>query len=270
MRVPALPWYLQEKLPERGEAYLQFALLYSTTDGQRRVRVHTLALPITQSLGTAFRGADLDTYMSYVSRKVSSQVRFRPPGPVYMPGEPRGTCHSGSAPWTRAAAGKAPSLPRQQGGCLPPFLCPALFLQQCKPERQMQHFFMLSATHLHHSLRPCPQPHPVPPLPACRSPATPWAHARRPSTRRRQTRCWRTAPTAPPPPPPASSSFPRRSSCCPSTPWRCPRAPCSAPTRAPTRAPPPCGSYSACRCTRRCRSSTRAWWRCTRCWTAQR
>lgn len=65
---------LQEKLPERGEAYLQFALLYTTTEGQRRVRVHTLALPITQSLGTAFRGADLDAYMSYVSRKVASQV----------------------------------------------------------------------------------------------------------------------------------------------------------------------------------------------------
>lgn len=64
----------EEKLPERGEAYLQFALLYSTVDGQRRVRVHTLALPITQSLGTTFRGADLDAYMSYVSRKVASQV----------------------------------------------------------------------------------------------------------------------------------------------------------------------------------------------------
>lgn len=65
---------LQEKLAERGEAYLQFALLYSTTEGARRVRVHTLALPITQSLGTTFRGADLDAYMSYVSRKVASQV----------------------------------------------------------------------------------------------------------------------------------------------------------------------------------------------------
>ena len=73
---PTHPFELpQEKLPERGEAYLQFALLYSTTDGARRVRVHTLALPITQSLGTAFRGADLDAYVSYVSRKVASQVR---------------------------------------------------------------------------------------------------------------------------------------------------------------------------------------------------
>lgn len=64
----------EEKLSERGEAYLQFALLYTTTEGQRRVRVHTLALPVTQSLGTAFRGADLDAYLSYVSRKVASQV----------------------------------------------------------------------------------------------------------------------------------------------------------------------------------------------------
>ena len=63
-----------EKLPERGEAYLQFALLYSTVAGERRVRVHTLALPITQSLGTTFRGADLDAYMAYVGRKVASQV----------------------------------------------------------------------------------------------------------------------------------------------------------------------------------------------------
>lgn len=64
----------EEKLPERGEALLQFALLYTTTEGERRVRVHTLALPITQSLGTVFRGADLDAYLSYVSRKVASQV----------------------------------------------------------------------------------------------------------------------------------------------------------------------------------------------------
>eukprot|EP00887_Chlorella_sp_A99_P006404 scaffold3.g6404.t1 len=65
----------EEKLPEAGEVYLQYALLYSTPGGERRIRVHTLALPITQSLGTTFRGADLDAYLSYVARKVSSQVR---------------------------------------------------------------------------------------------------------------------------------------------------------------------------------------------------
>ena len=64
----------EERLAESGEAYLQFALLYTTVGGERRIRLHTLALPITQSLGTTFRGADLDTYLSYVARKVASQV----------------------------------------------------------------------------------------------------------------------------------------------------------------------------------------------------
>jgi len=68
--LPAAP-----PLPPHLQAYLQFALLYTTTEGERRVRVHTLALPVTQSLGTVFRGADLDSYMAYVSRKVASQVR---------------------------------------------------------------------------------------------------------------------------------------------------------------------------------------------------
>lgn len=56
--------------------------------------------------------------------------------------------------------------------------------------------------------------HPPPPPTTHRCRATPWAPARRPSTRRPPTRCWRTAHTAPPLPPPASSSCPRPSSCC--------------------------------------------------------
>jgi hypothetical protein len=50
-----------ERLPAGGMAFLQAALLYTTTDGHRRVRVHTLALPVASSLGSVFRGADLDT-----------------------------------------------------------------------------------------------------------------------------------------------------------------------------------------------------------------
>lgn len=64
----------EEKLPDHGEAYLQFALLYTTLDGHRRIRLHTIALPITHSLGTTFRGADLDTYMTYVAKKIASQI----------------------------------------------------------------------------------------------------------------------------------------------------------------------------------------------------
>jgi Sec23/Sec24 beta-sandwich domain len=50
-----------ERLPAGGMAFLQAALLYTTPDGHRRVRVHTLALPVASSLGSVFRGADLDT-----------------------------------------------------------------------------------------------------------------------------------------------------------------------------------------------------------------
>lgn len=50
-----------ERLPAGGMAFLQAALLYTTPEGNRRVRVHTLALPVASSLGSVFRGADLDT-----------------------------------------------------------------------------------------------------------------------------------------------------------------------------------------------------------------
>lgn len=40
---------------------LQCALLYTTVDGQRRIRVSTLSLPCTTILSNLFRSADLDT-----------------------------------------------------------------------------------------------------------------------------------------------------------------------------------------------------------------
>jgi protein transport protein SEC24 len=66
-----------ERLREGTEIYLQYALLYTNTEGRRRVRVHTLALPVTRSLGSVFRGADLDTFVAYVAKKVSAQVPGR-------------------------------------------------------------------------------------------------------------------------------------------------------------------------------------------------
>ena len=67
----------EERLREGSEAYFQYALLYTTTEGRRRVRVHTTALPVSRSLSSVYRGADLDTYMSYVARKVSVQLPGR-------------------------------------------------------------------------------------------------------------------------------------------------------------------------------------------------
>jgi len=64
----------EERLREGSLACVQFAILYSSASGQRRVRVHSMALPVTRSLGSVFRGADLEVYMAYLARKVSMSM----------------------------------------------------------------------------------------------------------------------------------------------------------------------------------------------------
>lgn len=54
------------------QVYLQCALLYTTTDGARRVRVSTLALPVSDQMGAVFKGADLDSQLASLTRQVSS------------------------------------------------------------------------------------------------------------------------------------------------------------------------------------------------------
>ena len=49
-----------EKLAVGSECYLQAALLYTTVTGQRRIRVHTIALPVSDSIQTLFKNSDLD------------------------------------------------------------------------------------------------------------------------------------------------------------------------------------------------------------------
>ena len=49
-----------------SECYVQAALLYTTVDGKRRIRVHTLALQVTDSVSTAFKGADLDAQVCLI------------------------------------------------------------------------------------------------------------------------------------------------------------------------------------------------------------
>jgi len=63
-----------QRLREGSQACFQFATLYSTPGGQRRVRVHSLALPVTRSLGSVFRGADLEVYMGYLARQTISSM----------------------------------------------------------------------------------------------------------------------------------------------------------------------------------------------------
>ncbi|KXZ55308.1 hypothetical protein GPECTOR_3g442 [Gonium pectorale] len=63
-----------EKLAAGSEAYVQAALLYTNMSGQRVIRVHTLALPITDNISTVFKGADLDAQICSLGRRVSSSL----------------------------------------------------------------------------------------------------------------------------------------------------------------------------------------------------
>ena len=59
----------EEKLKESQECSFQCALLYTTSRGQRRIRVHTLSLPVTSVLGSVYRSADLDAQMHAILRQ---------------------------------------------------------------------------------------------------------------------------------------------------------------------------------------------------------
>ncbi|KAK5666067.1 COPII coat Sec23p-Sfb3p heterodimer component [Batrachochytrium dendrobatidis] len=57
------------KLDEKQDAHIQAALLYTTSDGQRRVRVHNLSLPTTSQLTNVFRFAEMDTSVNFFARE---------------------------------------------------------------------------------------------------------------------------------------------------------------------------------------------------------
>lgn len=57
-----------ERLKSGTSAYLQSALLYSSTDGRRMVRVQTVALPITDKPGNFYRFADLESIIAVIAR----------------------------------------------------------------------------------------------------------------------------------------------------------------------------------------------------------
>ena len=68
----------EERLPSGAEAAFQCALLYTTTEGQRRIRVHTLSLPVTEVLGNLYRGADLETQTAFMIKDAARSVGSKP------------------------------------------------------------------------------------------------------------------------------------------------------------------------------------------------
>ncbi|KAK0533190.1 COPII coat Sec23p-Sfb3p heterodimer component [Tilletia horrida] len=66
------------RLDERHEAYFQCAILYTTATGERRVRCHNLAVPVTSSLTNVFQYADLDSTVAYFAKDVTTLALSKP------------------------------------------------------------------------------------------------------------------------------------------------------------------------------------------------
>ncbi|KAF9300853.1 COPII coat Sec23p-Sfb3p heterodimer component [Mortierella antarctica] len=66
------------KLDEKTEASFQVALLYTTADGLRRVRVHNFSTPVASLLGNVFRWADMDTTINFLSKGAIAQGLSKP------------------------------------------------------------------------------------------------------------------------------------------------------------------------------------------------
>jgi protein transport protein SEC24 len=56
-------------LDESKGAYVQFAALYTTRTGERRVRVLTLQLAVSSKLDIVFKHADLETTLNIMTKK---------------------------------------------------------------------------------------------------------------------------------------------------------------------------------------------------------
>lgn len=65
------------KLDESHEAYFQAAVLYTSATGMRRVRVATIAVPVSAVLGNVFRYADLDATVSFFAKEAATLAHSR-------------------------------------------------------------------------------------------------------------------------------------------------------------------------------------------------
>lgn len=58
----------EENLLTTDTVYLQCALLYTSSAGVRRIRVHTMAAPVVADLGAMYKGADGAAMASVLSK----------------------------------------------------------------------------------------------------------------------------------------------------------------------------------------------------------
>lgn len=62
-------------LKKNTEACIQCALLYTTAEGSRRIRVHTISVPVTDAMANIFRFADLDAIVNLSLKQAVRQLQ---------------------------------------------------------------------------------------------------------------------------------------------------------------------------------------------------
>lgn len=58
-----------DKLSEEAGVYIQAALLYTSSSGQRRLRIMNLSLKTCSQMADLYRSCDLDTIINYISKQ---------------------------------------------------------------------------------------------------------------------------------------------------------------------------------------------------------
>ncbi|XP_077535726.1 COPII coat complex component secretory 24CD isoform X2 [Haemaphysalis longicornis] len=71
-----------DKLSEEEGAFVQVALLYTTCGGQRRLRLHNLALATCSQMADMYRNCDLDTIVNVLSKQAVRQLLEQSPRQV--------------------------------------------------------------------------------------------------------------------------------------------------------------------------------------------
>jgi len=57
------------KIDPRSNVFVQFALLYTSVEGERRVRVINLALNVVELAPNVFQFADMETVLSHMAKE---------------------------------------------------------------------------------------------------------------------------------------------------------------------------------------------------------
>ncbi|OLY77779.1 Protein transport protein Sec24C [Smittium mucronatum] len=63
------------KLNENEDVYFQIALLYTSGDGRRLIRIHNLAIPCTTLIGNMFKYAEIDTSVNLLARMAVAETK---------------------------------------------------------------------------------------------------------------------------------------------------------------------------------------------------